>query len=105
MMAPARAVGADRIELYTETYASAWGTPRQGEVLRQFAATAEAAQAVGLGINAGHDLSAANLTDFLRAVPGVQEVSIGHALVADALEQGYAAAVKGYLDAIDRAFA
>jgi pyridoxine 5-phosphate synthase len=105
MMAAVKAVGADRIELYTETYASAWGTPRQGEVLREFAAAAEAARAVGLGVNAGHDLSAQNLSDFLRSVPGVQEVSIGHALISDALEQGYAQAVKGYLAAIDRAFA
>ncbi len=105
MMAAVKAVGADRIELYTETYASAWGTPRQGEVLREFAAAAEAARAVGLGVNAGHDLSAQNLSDFLRSVPGVQEVSIGHALISDALELGYAQAVKGYLAAIDRAFA
>lgn len=105
MMAAAKAAGADRVELYTETYASAWGTPRQGEVLRQFAAAAEAARAAGLGVNAGHDLSAQNLTDFLRAVPGVQEVSIGHALISDALELGYEAAVKAYLVAIDRAFA
>ncbi len=105
MMAAAKAVGADRVELYTETYASAWGTPGQAEVLRGFAAAAEAARAAGLGVNAGHDLSAQNLTDFLRAVPGVQEVSIGHALVSDALELGYDAAVKAYLAAIERAFA
>jgi pyridoxine 5-phosphate synthase len=72
-------------------------------VLRGFAAAAQAAQAVGLGVNAGHDLSADNLTDFLSAVPGVQEVSIGHALIADALERGYEGAVRTYLAAIDRA--
>ena len=105
MMAAVKAVGADRVELYTETYASAWGTQRQAEVLRGFAAAAEAARAVSLGVNAGHDLSAQNLTDFLCAVPGVQEVSIGHALISDALELGYEAAVKAYLSAIDRAFA
>jgi len=105
MMAAAKAVGADRVELYTETYANAWGTFRQGKVLQAFAAAARAAQAAGLGINAGHDLSAANLADFLREVPGVQEVSIGHALISDALELGYAGAVKQYLAAIDRAFA
>ena len=91
-------MGADRVELYTEPYAAAWGTPRQAEVLAQFAAAARAAQAVGLGINAGHDLSRANLGDFLRGVPGVQEVSIGHALMSDALELGYAATVRAYLD-------
>ncbi len=104
-MAAARAVGADRIELYTETYARAWGTPQQAQVLQGFADAARAARDAGLGVNAGHDLSQANLADFLRAVPGVQEVSIGHALIADALEQGYAGAVRGYLAAIDRAFA
>jgi pyridoxine 5-phosphate synthase len=99
-MAQVRAVGADRIELYTETYASAHGTPRQAEVLAQFAQTAQAALALGLGINAGHDLSLDNLTDFIRAVPGVDEVSIGHALVADALEFGMADTVHRYLRAI-----
>ena len=102
-MAAAKAVGADRVELYTETFASAFGTPRQAEVLQRFTATAQAARAAGLGLNAGHDLSRENLTTFLRAVPGVQEVSIGHALIADALELGYEATVKSYLDSIARA--
>jgi pyridoxine 5-phosphate synthase len=69
-------------------------------VLAAFTATAEAALREGLGINAGHDLNRDNLTAFLRAVPGVQEVSIGHALIADALELGYAETVKAYLRAI-----
>jgi pyridoxine 5-phosphate synthase len=99
-MAAAKAVGADRVELYTETYASAFGTPRQAEVLAQFSAAAQAALAAGLGVNAGHDLSAENITAFLKAVPGVQEVSIGHAFVADALELGYDAAVRTYLRCI-----
>ena len=99
-MAAVRAVGADRIELYTETYASAHGTSRQADVLAQFTRTAEAALALGLGINAGHDLNRANLTDFIRAVPGVDEVSIGHALVGDALEFGMADTVHRYLRAI-----
>ena len=99
-MAAVRELGADRIELYTETYASAHGTPRQAEVLAQFTRTAEAALAVGLGINAGHDLSLVNLTDFIRAVPGVAEVSIGHALIADALEFGLPDTVRRYLRAI-----
>ena len=104
-MAAARAVGADRVELYTEPYAAVHGTPQQAAELARFAAAARAAQAAGLGVNAGHDLSQQNLPDFLRAVPGVQEVSIGHALISDALESGYAATVRGYLAAIDRAFA
>ena len=99
----ARAVGADRVELYTEPYAAAWGTPDRQAQLQRFAAAARAAQAAGLGVNAGHDLSRENLPDFLRAVPGVQEVSIGHALISDALELGYAATVREYLAAIARA--
>jgi pyridoxine 5-phosphate synthase len=100
MMAAAKAVGADRIELYTESYARAWGTGRQAEVLAGFSAAAQAALDAGLGVNAGHDLNLDNLAGFLKAVPGVQEVSIGHALISDALERGYAGAVQAYLAAI-----
>jgi len=95
-MAAAKAVGADRVELYTETYASAYGTPKQAEVLAAFTATAEAALKAGLGINAGHDLNRDNLHTFLTSVTGVQEVSIGHALIADALELGYTETVRAY---------
>jgi len=95
-MALARELGADRVELYTESYARAHGTPMQGERLAAYARAAEAALAVGLGLNAGHDLNRANLGDFLHAVPGVQEVSIGHALVGDALELGIAETVRLY---------
>lgn len=102
-MAAARAVNADRIELYTESYASAWGTASKDAVLAQFAAAAQAALDVGLQVNAGHDLNRDNLTDFLRAVPGVAEVSIGHALISDALELGYTATVKDYLRCIGAA--
>ena len=104
-MAGARSTGAQRVELYTEAYASAWGTPRQAEVLATYTATAQAALAVGLEINAGHDLNRDNLTDFLRAVPGVQEVSIGHALIADALELGLPETIRDYQRCIQRAFA
>ncbi|MBK8357767.1 MAG: pyridoxine 5'-phosphate synthase [Comamonadaceae bacterium] len=102
-MALARAVGADRVELYTEPYAAAWGQPGQDEQLRRYAAAARAARDAGLGVNAGHDLSRDNLTDFLRAVPDVAEVSIGHALIGDALELGYTETVKGYLACTDAA--
>jgi pyridoxine 5-phosphate synthase len=95
-MAGAAATGADRVELYTETYAAAYGQPHQAEVLARFAAAARAAQAAGLGVNAGHDLNRDNLTDFLRAVPGVAEVSIGHALIADALALGLPQTVRDY---------
>ncbi|MBK8530095.1 MAG: pyridoxine 5'-phosphate synthase [Rubrivivax sp.] len=95
-MAMARAVGADRVELYTEPYAAAHGKTGQAAELARFAAAARAAQAAGLGVNAGHDLNRDNLSDFLRAVPGVLEVSIGHALVADALELGVSETVRDY---------
>ena len=102
-MAAAKAVGADRIELYTEPYAAAFGTPAQAEQLRRFAAAAQAALDAGLGVNAGHDLNRDNLGPFVRAVPGLSEVSIGHALIADALELGYAATVQAYTRCIDEA--
>ena len=102
-MCAVRELGADRVELYTETYARAHGTPEQARVLAGFTATAQAALREGLGLNAGHDLNRDNLTDFLVAVPGVQEVSIGHALIADALELGLAEAVHQYLRCIHRA--
>ncbi len=104
VMAAAKAVGADRVELYTETYASAWSGKGKSKTLSRFALAARAAAAADLGVNAGHDLNRDNLTEFLRAVPGVLEVSIGHALIADALELGYAATVKNYLRCIDEAF-
>lgn len=103
-MAGAKGVGADRVEFYTESYASAWATDQKSEALSRFTQSALAAAAVDLGVNAGHDLNRDNLTEFLKAVPDVLEVSIGHALVADALELGYAATVQGYLRCIDIAF-
>ena len=99
-MQAAREVGADRIELYTEPYAAAWGTAQQDAQLARFANAARAALQAGLGINAGHDLNRDNLAAFARQVPGLQEVSIGHALIADALELGYDATVKAYLDCL-----
>jgi pyridoxine 5-phosphate synthase len=99
-MSEARALGADRVELYTEPYARAFGTSAQDAVLRRYRAAARAAQNNGLGVNAGHDLNRKNLALFLRSIPGVLEVSIGHALVADAIEFGMAQTVKLYLDAI-----
>lgn len=103
-MAAARAIGADRVELYTEPYAQAWGGPSLHEQTARYAAAARAARAAGLGVNAGHDLNRDNLTWFLREVPDVLEVSIGHALISDALELGYAATVTDYLRCIDAAF-
>jgi pyridoxine 5-phosphate synthase len=93
----AKAVGADRVELYTEPYAAAWATPQRAQQLERFAAAARAAQAAGLGVNAGHDLNLDNLPEFVRALPGLLEVSIGHAFIADALELGYAETTRRYL--------
>ncbi|MCG2595235.1 pyridoxine 5'-phosphate synthase [Ramlibacter sp. XY19] len=93
----AKAVGADRVELYTEPYAAAWSTPQRQQQLDRFAAAARAAQAAGLGVNAGHDLNLDNLGAFARTVPNLLEVSIGHAFIADALELGYAETTRRYL--------
>jgi pyridoxine 5-phosphate synthase len=101
-MPAAKAVGADRIELYTEPYAAAWGSADQGAQLARFAAAAQAALAVGLGVNAGHDLNRDNLAAFAQQVPGLLEVSIGHALIADALELGYAATIQAYLECLPK---
>jgi pyridoxine 5-phosphate synthase len=95
--------GADRVELYTEAYARSHGAAAQDEQLAIYAAAARAALTAGVGVNAGHDLNRDNLTDFLRAVPAVQEVSIGHALIADSIEFGLAATVREYLLCIQRA--
>lgn len=100
-LAAAAASGADRIELYTGPYAAAFEAGSPETHLPAFANTARIAAEFGLGINAGHDLSAANLGVFLREVPGVLEVSIGHALIGEALYAGLAATVKRYLAAIE----
>ncbi len=99
-MSMAKKIGVERIELYTETWASAFDTTAQAATLSRFATTARVAIALGLGINAGHDLNQENLTPFLTAVPGVAEVSTGHALIADALEMGYSNTVRAYLECI-----
>ncbi|MGJ7903017.1 pyridoxine 5'-phosphate synthase [Lysobacter sp. 1R34A] len=96
-------LGAARVELYTGPYAEAFDGGELDSTLQTFAAAARRAQAAGLGVNAGHDLSQANLGAFLRGVPNVLEVSIGHALIGEALYQGLDATVRGYLDVIARA--
>jgi pyridoxine 5-phosphate synthase len=101
-MAAAKALGADRVELYTEPYADAWGSPNQDAQLQRFACAAQAALDAGLGVNAGHDLNRDNLGAFVRTVPDVAEVSIGHALISDALEMGYSATVQAYLQCLER---
>ncbi len=101
-MTEAAGLGADRVELYTEPYARAFGAAEQDTVLGRYAQAARAAQRSGLGVNAGHDLNLDNLPAFLRSVPKVLEVSIGHALISDALELGLAEAVRRYVEAIRR---
>lgn len=106
---PLRDAGADRVELYTGPYAEAFDAASGvtsaeasdagaalAEALAACRRSAAAAQSLGLGVNAGHDLSQANLGAFLRGVPGVLEVSIGHALIAEALVDGLAETVRRY---------
>ncbi len=95
-MVLAQEVGAERVELYTESYATAFDERNVGPVFRTFADSAKAAQDLGLGVNAGHDLNLDNLGEFV-SIPGVLEVSIGHALIADAIFMGLENTVKAYL--------
>jgi len=97
--ARAREIGAARVELYTQPYAEAFARGNATAALAACAAAARSAQAAGLGVNAGHDLNLQDLPDFSR-IPGILEVSIGHALVSDALEVGLPAAVRAYLDVL-----
>lgn len=99
VMAAAAATGADRVELYTKPYADAYASDPSGAVA-PFVAAAEAARRLGLGVNAGHDLSLANLGFFHRAIPYLAEVSIGHALVCDALYLGLRETVARYKDCL-----
>ncbi|RYZ08669.1 MAG: pyridoxine 5'-phosphate synthase [Myxococcales bacterium] len=97
IMPLARELGADRVELYTEPYAAAVAAGRAEESLALYGRAAAAARAAGLGVNAGHDLSLLNLAAFVRGAGPIDEVSIGHALIADALELGMAETVRRYL--------
>ena len=93
----AKELGADRVELYTEPYARAFSENKNlSETINRYAAAADAALETGLGLNAGHDLNLCNLAKFLSEVPGISEVSIGHALIADAIEMGLYNSVKEY---------
>lgn len=95
----AAAVGADRVELYTKPYADNYDTDREAAV-RPFVTAAEKAVECGLGVNAGHDLNRHNLRFFARSLPQLDEVSIGHAIVSDALYLGIKETIKQYLDAL-----
>jgi pyridoxine 5-phosphate synthase len=95
MVAYAKKAGACRVELYTEPYASGYASDRD-EVIKPFVEAAEEARRVGLGLNAGHDLSLVNLHYFHQRIPWVDEVSIGHALICDALYMGLRSAIEKY---------
>lgn len=101
----ARALGADRIELYTGPFAHAHAAGDASAALALCADTARRAHAAGLAVNAGHDLSQHNLAAFLLQVPGVAEVSIGHALISEALYAGLEATVRAYLSLLAAAHA
>lgn len=99
MIEAAALTGTDRIELYTEPYAAMYSAD-PGTAVAPFIRAAETAAAVGLGVNAGHDLSLTNLSYFVRYIPGLLEVSIGHALISDALYLGLPKTISRYLDII-----
>ena len=95
----AKELGADRVELYTESFACAFDEGKVGPVFRQFAESSQVAQDAGLGVNAGHDLNLDNLGEFV-SIPGILEVSIGHALIADTVFMGLENTVRAYLKAL-----
>ena len=97
MVEGAKACGADRVELYTEPYASSYQANREAAIA-PFIAAAEEARRVGLGLNAGHDLSLENLQYYHQMIPWTDEVSIGHALICDALYLGLQETIKQYLE-------
>lgn len=93
-------LGCSRIELYTEPYATAYREGKGEESFEVYRKAAECAQSLGIGVNGGHDLNLENLPKF-KEIPNLLEVSIGHALTADALEMGFAGAVKAYLQVLN----
>ena len=99
MVAGAKACGADRVELYTAAYAEQYSAGAE-KAVAPYLAAAEEARRVGLGLNAGHDLNLENLAFFIRTIPWTDEVSIGHALISDALYMGLEATVKAYLSKV-----
>jgi pyridoxine 5-phosphate synthase len=99
MMPAVAATGVDRIEIYTEPYAAAWGKPELSRELERLKQTAVAAVANGMKVNCGHDLDLRNTPLLARQVPEIVEASIGHALIADALYIGFPEAVRRYVRA------
>ena len=99
MIEGAKECGTQRVELYTEAYAAGYKMDRESAIA-PYVKAAEAARRVGLGLNAGHDLSLENLAYFAERIPWCDEVSIGHALIADALYLGLEKTVESYLDCL-----
>ena len=99
MVEGAKACGADRVELYTEPYAAGYAANRE-QAIAPFVAAAEEARRAGLGLNAGHDLSLENLAYFHQQIPWTDEVSIGHALICDALYLGLQETIRQYLNCL-----
>jgi len=100
----AKKIGSDRIELYTESFASAFGTEKELEVFKAFSDAALYAEEIGIEVNAGHDLDLKNLSTFLQ-IPNILEVSIGHALTIEAIEMGFENTVKSYIETIEKSAA
>ena len=96
MAVAAKACGADRVELYTEAYAAQYAAGRE-KAIEPYLRTAQAAREAGLGLNAGHDLNLDNLAYFIRTIPWTDEVSIGHAIICDAIYMGLERTIKEYL--------
>jgi len=96
----AKKIDADRVELYTESYADAYGTINQQEILEQFIGAGMFAHEIGLGVNAGHDLNLKNLGLLLKNIPIILEVSIGHAIVVEAFDYSLKRTIEQYIDII-----
>ena len=97
LVEPAKATGADRIELYTETYARQYNSDRE-KAIEPYRLTAEEAQKHQLGVNAGHDLNLENIAYFSEQIPNLLEVSIGHALICESIEWGLENVIRMYLN-------
>lgn len=102
MVQGAKTAGADRIELYTEQYARAFEAGKADEIIEKYRSAAYKAKELGLGINAGHDLDLKNLPFFIKQIPIIDEVSIGHALVSDALYLGWQNTIQLYQRALGK---
>ena len=98
------AIQPERIELYTESYADNWNTNQQKKILSIYKTASLKANSLNIQVNAGHDLNQSNLFDFLKTIPEIKEISIGQALIAEALEEGLSTVIKKYLNIIDKAF-